>query len=98
MCVEEGRGREGGRLWVHLRGEGIEIILVIYKGGGGGGGSEIINPWRRVVIIILRHTGVGVGVGWSEFSFHKKCLSFCGGSSTFLSPIWRGGERGRKNI
>ena len=60
MCVEEGRGREGGRLWVHLRGEGIEIILVIYKGGGVGG-SEIINPWRRVVIIILRHTGVGWG-------------------------------------
>ena len=29
--------------------------------GGRGGGSEIINPWRRVVIIILRHTGVGWG-------------------------------------
>ena len=28
---------------------------------GGRGGSEIINPWRRVVIIILRHTGVGWG-------------------------------------
>ena len=63
-----------------------------------GGGSEIINPWRRVGIIILRHTGVGMGVGWSEFSFHKKCLSFCGGSSTFLSPIWRGVERGVEKI
>ena len=38
-----------------------------------------------------------MGVGWSEFSFHKKCLSFCGGSSTFCH-LSGGVERGVEKI
>ena len=60
----------------HVCRRGAEIFFAVV----GGRGDELNNPWSSVCVCVC----VGGGLifcrhmGGSEFSFHKKCLSFWG--------------------